>query len=738
MKQVKAVAALLLPLAVQAQSPAPSTASANVTSLDTVIVTTPRRTNTLLGASSVDGAAMAPQRAISSDSAQLLQDIPGVSLYSAGGVSGLPAIHGLADDRIRIQVDGMDLAAACPNHMNPALSYIDPVRVASAVVFAGITPVSVGGDSIGGTIQVQSAAPDFADPGATLTKGQWGGFWRSNGQGYGGNVLATIASETLSLTYSGSSTQSGNYLAATAFKPAGPGTPGGPWLDGNEIGSTRFDSRNQDIGLAVLSGKHLLQFNLGHQRIGFEGFPNQRMDMTGNTGTQANLRYSGMFDWGELLARYYDQSTEHAMNMGSDRFSYGTLGMPMLTEANATGSLLQTNIPVSKRDTLRLGLEAQTYTLYDWWPPAGGVMGPNTFWNIDYGRRNRLGAFSEWEARWDSAWLTQIGIRHDTVSMDASAVQGYNAQAIWAVDAATFNAREHLRTDHNWDMTVLARHTPDMSPSVAFEFGLARKSHSPNLYQRYAWSTQPMATLMNNFAGDGNGYVGNPDLLPEVAHTLSLGGDWHDDRQKQWQVKATGYVTQVENYIDAQRCNTGQCGGTANLDKSAGFVNLQYVNQQARLHGLDLSARTVITDDTAYGIFTARAVLNLVRGSNTTTGDKLYNIMPDNLKLALEHHLNAWNHTVEVQLVSAKTQVSQVRNEMQAAGYGLLNLHSSYSHQPFRLDIGVENVLNQFYSLPLGGAYLGQGASMSSNSIPWGTLVPGRGRSIHMAFNVSF
>lgn len=75
-----------------------------------------------------------------------------MSLYGAGGVSSLPAIHGLADDRIRIQVDGMDLVAACPNHMNSALFYIDPTKVGSATVFAGITPVSAGGDSIGGTI----------------------------------------------------------------------------------------------------------------------------------------------------------------------------------------------------------------------------------------------------------------------------------------------------------------------------------------------------------------------------------------------------------------------------------------------------------------------------------------------------------------------------------------------------------------------------------------------------------
>ena len=94
-------------------------------------------------------------------------------------------------------------------------------------------------------------------------------------------------------------------------------------------------------------------------------------------------------------------------------------------------------------------------------------------------------------------------------------MQGYNAAPIWASDAAAFNALDRQRTDHNWDLTASARYTP--SATQTFEAGYARKSRSPNLYQRYPWSTQPMATLMNNFVGDGNGYIGNVDLKPEVA-----------------------------------------------------------------------------------------------------------------------------------------------------------------------------------------------------------------------------
>ena len=38
--------------------------------------------------------------------------------------------------------------------------------------------------------------------------------------------------------------------------------------------------------------------------------------------------------------------------------------------------------------------------------------------------------------------------------------------------------------------------------------------------------------------------------------------------------------------------------------------------------------------------------------------------------------------------------------------------------------------------MALGGAYLGQGASMTSKGIPWGVVVPGMGRSFNLALTV--
>lgn len=719
----------------------PLAAISEEATLSEVVVSAPKiteSTNSSLGSSSLDEEGLASQRAATSDTARLLQDIPGVSLYGAGGISSLPAIHGLADDRIRTQVDGMDLMTACPNHMNSALSYIDPTKVVSVTVFAGITPVSVGGDSIGGTIQVKSAPPEFARAGEDIfAKGQAGIFSRSNGNAQGYNIGATLAGRNVSVSYGESSSQSGNYTAGKNFKAAAPGTEGGPLIPGNVVGSTAYTaSNNRDIGFALRHEGHLLQLNVGEQTVGFEGFPNQRMDMTANKNTLVSLRYTGQYEWGDLEARVYDQDTQHKMDMGPDRYSYGT-GMPMDTKAKTRGALIQGNIVLSERDIFRVGAEYQNYTLYDWWPPVGGTMGPNAFWNVDYGQRDKIDAFGEWEAHWNLEWVSQLGVRSDTVKTNAAAVQGYDngLAGLWGNDAAAFNALDHKRTDQNWDLTALARYTP--AATQTYEAGYARKSHSPNLYQRYPWSTNAMAALMNNFVGDGNAYIGNGNLKPEVAHNLSVTGDWHDAGNEQWGLKATGYHTYVQDYIDARRCDFGQCSA-ANVVATTGFVLLQYVNQSARLYGMDLSGHMLLGRSSDFGSFTGTGVLNYVRGENLTTGDNLYNIMPLNAKLAVVQRLGAWTNTAEFQAVAAKTQVSQVRNEVPTDGYSLFNLRSSYEWKQARFDIGIENVFNRFYSMPLGGAYVGQGPSMTTNGIPWGVVIPGMGRSVNAALNLHF
>jgi len=717
------------------------------TGLPVITVTAPAEDAAPLFGARLDADALSSERAATSDTASLLDRLPGVSLQGAGQVSSLPIIHGLADERIRTRVDGMDLIAACPNHMNPPLSYLDPAQVGEARVWAGITPVSVGGDSIGGTIEVDTQPATFAESGeGVIHEGEIGAFYRSNGDAHGANLSATLATDTVSLSYSGGFSKADNYDAGGDFKSfTETGRPGHE-LPLDEVGSTAYETRNHLLGLAVKNDNHLVEAKFGYQDMPYQLYPNQRMDMTANTEKRGTLRYEGQFDWGGLEARAWHETVDHEMDFGEDkRFWYGmasmpdgsacspigpmcAAGMPMVTESQNSGLRLMASLDLSAGDVLRLGSEYQRYRLDDYWLPSGGGMWPGTFWNIRDGRRDRMAVFGEWESQVAADWTVLAGVRYEHVVSDAGDAQGYadTMKGMQAQDAAAFNGQDHQRTDNNIDLTALARWDIDAARSL--EFGLARKVRSPSLYERYPWSTWPMAAVMNNFVGDGNGYVGNLDLEPEVAYTASTTFDWHAP-ERAWSLRVAPYVSYVQDYIDAQRLS--------NSTASDEFVVLQYVNQNALLYGVDLSGQLRLAE-TGWGRFGLEGTLEYTRGLNRETDDGLYNIMPLNARLALTQQLGGWTSAVEVEAVDAKDDLSDVRNEVGTAGFALVNLRAGYQWDRVRVDVGVDNLFDRLYADPTGGAYLGQGSTMMVNGVPWGIPVPGPGRSFHAGVTLSF
>jgi iron complex outermembrane receptor protein len=706
------------------------------------------------GATTVDKTALPAKVAATSDTARMLSDVPGLSLNGAGGVSSLPSIHGLADDRLRIQVDGMDLIASCPNHMNPALSYIVPSNVGVLKVYAGITPVSAGGDSIGGTIIAESRAPEFAAPGqAALTKGEAGAFYRSNNNASGINLSAAYATDKFNISYNGATSQADNYTAGGDFKTTTATGRTGHTLPLDEVGSSAYETRNHSVGLAIKNDKHLFEAKLGMQDMPYQLYPNQRMDLLTNDQKSINLRYTGQFDWGALQARAYQEKVDHYMDFGADKqlLYSGLPGMPMNTEGKTTGISVKADVALSQRDLLRMGGEIQQYQLIDWWPPVVGSMGmgPYAFLNINNGQRDRSALFGEWEKQHSAQWQTVLGLRYERVNTNADNVHGYNLATFPTAispagmmnqtrDAANFNNSDKNKTDHNLDLTATAKYTAN--PNYDVDVGFAHKTRSPNLYERYTWSTAAMMAIMNNVVGDGNGYVGDVNLKPEKANTLSATFDWHG-ADNSWGIKTTPFYTQVTDYIDAVRQPSSVASMMAPSDNNAtrttGFVRLQYANQSARLYGFDVSGHLPLATN-AFGALGLKGLLNYTKGTNQDTGDALYNVMPLNAKLALTQQLGGWDNSLEWMLVKDKGDVSDARNEIKTPGYSLVHVRSSYTIKQVRVDFGVENLFNKFYYLPTGGAYTGQGTTMGINSIPYGTAVPGMGRSIYVGVNVKF
>ena len=669
------------------------------------------------------------------DTASLLSGIPGVNISTGGGVSSLPTVHGLADDRNRTLVDGMALTSSCPNHMNPALSYIAPGSVGNISVMAGITPVSAGGDSVGGTISVDPRPPTFAAPGESLVShGTATTAYRSNNRQIGANGEVTAATEQLSLGYNGGWTRADDVHDG----------------NGNAILASRFENQSHAIAAAAKTENGLLVLRAGHQITPQEGFPNQRMDLLGNTNNFLNIGYNGNYAWGKIEAKAYWQNVKHFMNFLGERKSM--MPMPMNTNGTDTGYSLKAEIPLSAQDTLRLGNEYHLYRLHDWWPPVSGAfpsMGNGTFQNINEGSRDVLGTYAEWATTWSQKWSSLIGVRNDTVWMNTGNVAGYSncnsggmsmmgamtsacsmmpGTINYASDSAGFNALNHQRTDNNFDFSATARY--DATTVNSDEIGFARKTRSPNLYERYAWSTGTMASSMVNWFGNGADYVGNINLKPETANTASVSTEWHDAERKDWNVKFTPYYTYVEDYIGVDLLK-------ANV--TPGVNQLRFANHDAEIAGFDLSGTKSLSKDGAFGDFDVAGIVGLVKGWQVNNGKALYHMQPLNALLSLNHHFENWASSVELKLVNDKSTVNPLQNEQRTPGYAIVNWRTSYQFQNLKLAVGIDNLFNRQYYDPNGGAYVSGWRAMGNNynNYPMGAL-PAAGRSLNAGITVSF
>ena len=648
------------------------------------------------------------------DTALMLSSTPGYSVAAGGGVSGLPVVNGFADDRLKIRIDGMELTSACANHMNAPLSNIDPQQVQHIRLIAGVTPVSAGGDSIGGSIEVQSLAPVFAQPGAgLLTQGSVAVSGRSVNNSVATGVNASAASEVFSIGYSGAITRSHSYEDG----------------HGNTVLASMVESINQSIVLAARRDGQQLTLRAGVQHIPYQGFPNQYMDMTDNHGQFANLAYRGEFGWGVLDARAYWQQTEHEMGFFTPE-RRGT--MPMLTHGRNTGYALMASLPTAAGD-LRLGQEWHGFRLDDYWPavPGSMMMGPRTYLNINDGRRERTVLFGELETRHDARWTSMLGLRGESVRMDTGDVQAYGTNMMNMPDvmaARAFNARSRRQRDTNIDASAQATFTPDAASSYAF--ALARKVRSPNLYERYSWGRGSMAMTMTNWFGDGNGYVGNIDLKPETAYTAAFTADWHGGGDEGWFMRVNPYYSKVDNYIDVDVLAPFhpymQMGARGNL--------LQFANHDATLYGVNLAWQLPLLQNVRWGRFTAMGNAAWTRGERSDGGD-LYRMMPLNAVLAVEHKQGAWSSRIETKLVARKDKVDARRLEPETGGYALVNLRSSVAlGKMATLSAGFSNMFDRAHADPLGGVYL-SGLKANGGALQ---ALPAEGRSIDLGLQLTF
>ncbi|MDQ6969118.1 MAG: TonB-dependent receptor [Mariprofundus sp.] len=669
------------------------------------------------------------------DTADALKSVPGANVNKNGPLTGIAQYRGMFGSRINTQLDGLNVAPAGPNWMDPPLSHIPPSQLESISVIRGISPVSEGAESIGGSIKAKTATLPFSSNGEVAPHGTFSTGYDSNNKAFtaGGQLGISSGSDRIQFN--------GNFDKGQDMKAG----------NGLKIVPTQYKRRNlgADYGHRFDGG----DFNLGYsnERVDNAGSPALPMDIiyVKSNAINAGFHSHAESDAIKWLADIHYMDTDHKMDnytMRSAPVMLGMMGMKMkryaVTNAKDFAYKLQAAIPVNN-GTFTLGTEGWLAKHNaDVSDPANAAF---KLQNYNDAKRNRFGLFGEWKSPLTDSLGIQAGVRYSRINMNSATVgsSGFTGMLGAAINtlSSNFNASQRNQHDNLFDFTLQLTQT--INDNLKFKIGAARKQRAPSYQERYLWS--PLESTAG--LADKRTYVGDVNLNPETAYNIDAGLDWKSERIY---FTPRVFYKRVNNYIQGTSLTSGPAYNfrrmQGNMLKGGGFctanplnpfcVPLQFSNVDAELYGVDAGFGVNITDHIALD-----GSISYVRGKRKDIADNLYRIAPLNSTVGLSYYGDAgWSVSAEGNFYGKQDKVSLSNAEQKTAGYSLFNLSGRYAvNRNIELTAGVNNIMDRFYQDHLAGYNrITTDAAGQTSAVATGQRLPGEGRSFFVQARANF
>ncbi|MDQ6979043.1 MAG: TonB-dependent receptor [Mariprofundaceae bacterium] len=669
------------------------------------------------------------------DTAEMLRAVPGANVNKNGTLTGIAQYRGMFGARVNTQLDGLNVAPAGPNWMDPPLSHVAPSQVKEMRVYRGVAPVSAGAESIGGVISLKSAylpygTGDDITPHANVAAG------------YDSNQQASTFAAQL-----GAGTAN-DRLQIQGNSDRGQGMTAGNGLD---VVPTQYRRHlfGVDYGHDFNAGEFTLGY--GHEKVENSGSPALPMDIISVKGNSYRAGYRSHDDaatrW--LFDLHYG-NTDHAMDNYSLRQNPLMLGMPgtppmqryALTHVRDMGYKLHATLPLGEEQQLTIGTDGWLARHNaDVFNPLSTAF---SLQNYNHTTRERFSLFTEWEAMLTSSLKIQTGARYSRVNMNSDAVSatgfGMLTGAINTL-ATSFNNTARAKQDNLFDLSLLL--TQAINEDTHIVVGLARKQRAPAYQERYLWS--PLESTAG--LADKRTYVGDVNLSPETAYDMDIGVDWKSD---------LGYFTphmfykRVNHYIQGVSLNSGAAynfrAAQGNALRGGGFCTanpadpfctpLQFSNVSATLYGFDTGFGWNLSD-----AISLDGTLSYVRGKRNDVADNLYRIAPLNGMMGASYYgQDDWSLTAQSVIYGKQNDVSITNAEQKTSGYSLFNLHGRYVlTNGIDISGGVNNIFDRFYQSHLGGYNrVTTNVAGQSSAVATGSRLPGEGRSFFVQARAVF
>jgi iron complex outermembrane receptor protein len=649
------------------------------------------------------------------DAGQLLKRLPGTNINKNGELTSIAQYRGMFGNRVNVAINGMPISSGGPNAMDSPLHYAPVAMLEAITLHRGITPVSLGLETIGGSMEANTFRGDFAGRGFQFnSKIYLGGQTLNNGDV--ANAFFTLANEQ-------------HLFRANLLKESADDSE---FSDGDILPSS-YERDRFDIGYGYKNGNHVFNVDYAVNNTGDAGTPALPMDILAIDSKLSRVEYRWQGNSRNILLQFSNNDIEHDMtNYHLRRPPQGNAMVmaPMLyrsTHATSDNQSFLIKVEQNANHGIwRYGIDGH-FSSHD-----ADISNPNAapFYveNFDGVEKEIIGLFLEKEHEIGEQSLLEAGIRVNQYELSSDMVganlnpMGLTAGMPFMMNsmanmlAAGFNAADRSNDDTNYDL--FAKYSYHQSASTTLYAGLARKSRSPSYQELFLW----MPLEATGGLADGKTYVGNLNLESEISHEIELGLDWNSQNLS---LSPRIFYKDIDDYIQGTPSQNAMVNNFTSMMSNMGMGRpdpLQFNNVDAEIYGFDMEAGYALTAN-----WYLRSVASITQGKRKDIDDNLYRIAPANLLLALDYLAESWMFTLESISYARQSKVSVTNLETQTSGYTLLNA-SAQVQLPGNIDlgVGVDNIFDRYYQDHLGG----YNRAFNPN-IALRDRLPGLGRNIY-------
>jgi len=666
------------------------------------------------------------------DTAELLKEVAGGHIADNGPISSQTQYRGLFGPRMNTRVNGMYINPGGPNWMDPPLHYAPQPLLEDLTVHRGVAPVSTGPESIGGYVNARTRQSEFTDTEQIRLKTDLSARGRSVDDGFSGGAFLSVANQNNRL-HVYESTQVGDDLEF----PDGTITP------------TEYERHTFGFGGGHKIGPHKIAVNIQKTGTNESGNPPLPMDI------QFLDTHKGRLTYETTIGKTEINGTLSASNVNHEMDNFSLRPVPDLNASLNPGPAFDArdrrfvrawsqgrglNLEVSRPAgggelTAGVDLHRSDHEMKVFDPDSSFFVNP--FNDVE---RDRYSVFSEWNGSLSKNWSVRGGLRVTLVDMEAG--RG-NTGATIPNGGATppplatlrdrFNARDRTREDLIVGASLEL--TRELSDAASLSIDLGRKPRAPSYIERFTWvPIEATAGL-----GDGNNYVGNLGLDPEVAREIDVGLTWEDPDER-FRLEPHLFYRDVKDYISGVPFD----GTPSTVNTPVEVVSnvngdndpLRWENTDATFVGADASATYRVTEH-----WSVDGKISYVRGRNTDLDDDLWRIPPLNGTVGVTHKRDTWQVHLESEWAAAQDRISEIHVENEAdtandttPGYGLIHIVGTWTPiENLTVTAGVQNLFDQSYRRHLSGFN-----RVAGSDVAQGDRLPGAGRNIFLSVDVTF